>query len=57
MMADDSVSEATPTEEPKPQGLFAQHPKLGILIIAAMFYLVLFAMCGFVLVIIWQGRT
>lgn len=56
MIDDPNPVEATPDDE-RPKGLLAQHPKLAILLIAAMFYLLLFGMCGLVLVIIWQGRS
>jgi hypothetical protein len=40
-----------------PKGLLSQHPRLGILLIAGIFYLILFGMCGFALLIILQGRS
>jgi len=56
-MTDDLNPEETPASPERPRGLFAQHPKLGILLIAALFYFILFSMCAFVLVIVFQGRT
>lgn len=56
------VDEAAPDDQnappdERPKGLLSMHPKLGILLIAGMFYLLLFGMCGLVAVIIWQGRS
>ncbi len=33
----------------------SRHPKLSILLIAAVFYAILFSMCGFVLVLLLRG--
>lgn len=48
----------TPTPEPSKRddsekGLLDRHPKLGILLIAGVFYIILFGMCAFVAVLIW----
>ena len=41
------------SEESQHGGLLDRHPKLGILLIAGIFYVVLFGMCAFVAVLIW----
>lgn len=56
-MRDGPDQEAMPEAAERPKGLFAQHPRLGILVIAGLFYLLLFGMCGLVLVIILDGRS
>jgi hypothetical protein len=44
---------AGPPEQEQPAGLLARHPKLGILLIAGLFYVILFGMCAFVVVLVW----
>jgi hypothetical protein len=56
-MSDEPTPELTQDNGERPKGLFAQHPRLGIWVIAGMFYLLLFGMCAFVLVIILQDRS
>jgi hypothetical protein len=57
-MTDDghNTNQPTPASADRPKGLLDAHPKLGIILIAAGFYALLFGMCGFVLVIIFTGR-
>lgn len=51
-MMDDSGP--TPSDaDGKHKGLLDRHPKLGILLIAGVFYVILFGMCAFVAVLIW----
>jgi hypothetical protein len=52
MMADDTPPEST-THLPH-MGFWSRHPKLAILLIAAVFYLILIAMCAVVVMILWQ---
>jgi hypothetical protein len=56
-MVDETVQNNDASTEEHPKGLLSQHPKLGILLIAALFYVLLFGMCALVAVIIWQGRS
>lgn len=42
-------------DQESPQGLFKKYPKLGVLLIAGVFYLTLLVMCVIVAVLILRG--
>ncbi len=41
-------------EEPR-KGLLSRHPRLAILLIAGVFYAILFGMCAVVVVLVFRG--
>lgn len=52
----DIVSDSTPQrhdDQHRSDGLISRHPKLGIFLIAGVFYLILFGMCAVVAVLVW----
>jgi hypothetical protein len=52
-MDDESIS---PVESIEPQKSWAdRNPKLSILLIAGVFYLILFGMCAFIIVLLFRG--
>jgi hypothetical protein len=51
----DAISSRASTEGDASKGLLARHPKLSILLIAGVFYVILFGMCAFVAVLIVRG--
>jgi hypothetical protein len=49
---DEAASEVDPATR---RGWASRHPRLAILLIAAVFYVILIGMCGFVAVIVFRG--
>jgi hypothetical protein len=54
-MDDDTATVGATTQPEAPKSWASRHPKLMILLIAAIFYIILFSMCGFVLVLLLRG--
>jgi hypothetical protein len=52
-MDDQPTSPVEPAEQPKSWA--DRNPKLSILLIAGVFYLILFGMCAFVIVLLFRG--
>ncbi len=54
-MDDDSVSVVEATDADARKSWASRHPKIMILLIAGVFYIILFGMCGFILVLLLRG--
>lgn len=52
---DDDVTIDDSTNAGEQKGWLDRHPKLSILLIAAVFYLILIGMCSFVIVLLLRG--
>ena len=52
---DDDVTIDDSTSAGEQKGWLDRHPKLSILLIAAVFYIILIGMCGFVFVLLIRG--
>ena len=54
-MIDNDVSTVDEARPDSQKSFASRHPKFMILLIAAIFYIILFSMCGFVLVLLLRG--
>lgn len=54
-MTDRDVQDDPNTPVAPQESWASRHPKMSILLIAAVFYVILFSMCGFVLVLLLRG--
>lgn len=55
-MTNDDANTSVQVEPPeKPKSWASRHPKVMILLIAGVFYIILFGMCAFVFVLILRG--
>ena len=55
-MIDDEAVASEPAElHDVPKSWASRHPKLMILLIAGVFYIILFSMCAFILVLLLRG--
>ncbi|MEX1157946.1 MAG: hypothetical protein WEC79_03325 [Thermomicrobiales bacterium] len=56
MTDDDAVLNVAPLQkDDTTKGWASRHPKLSILLIAGVFYIILFGMCAFVFVLLLRG--
>lgn len=53
MLEDDARATTSADEAPARKGWASRHPKLAILLIAAVFYIILIGMCAFVFVLVF----
>lgn len=56
MSDDDAVLADSSEDLPVRKGWASRHPRLAILLIAAVFYIILFGMCAFVLILVLRGQ-
>jgi hypothetical protein len=54
-MNDDAGTTSQPEASATPKSWASRHPKVMILLIAGVFYIILFGMCAFVFVLILRG--